>query len=181
VHADRRATRSQNFPFNGDVEGSSEGCFPRAVLAAFTIRSFGYRIRETDADVQAACTGSGRGGYRRDSACATLPPIYSNHITIFLSPETYAAVLQSAFLRDELSAFQERTVQRDGGTWSYTEIFISGQHTYLELFKAGQFPNLGTTIPGQIVFNMWIDNRRRVTNSWERRQVGVHFPEPIAH
>ena len=89
----------------------------------------------------------------------TLPPVYFNHITIFLSPETYAAVLQSPFLRDEFSSFQERTVQRDGGAWSYTGIFVSGQHTYLELFKAGQFPHLGTTIPGQIVFNMWIDDR----------------------
>jgi hypothetical protein len=89
----------------------------------------------------------------------TLPPVYFNHVTIFLSPETYDAVLQSAFLRDDFSAFQERTVQRDGGAWSYTGIFISGQHTYLELFKAGQFPHLGATVPGQIVFNMWIDNR----------------------
>jgi Family of unknown function (DUF5829) len=89
----------------------------------------------------------------------TLPPVYFNHITIFLSPETYAAVLQCPFLRDGFSAFREHTVQRDGGAWSYTGIFISGQHTYLELFKAGQFPNLGTTIRGQIVFNMWIDDR----------------------
>lgn len=89
----------------------------------------------------------------------TLPPVYFNHITIFLSPETYAAILQSPFLRDEFSAFQEHTVQRDGGAWSYTGIFISGQHTYLELFKAGQFPHVGTTIPGQVVFNMWIDDR----------------------
>jgi len=89
----------------------------------------------------------------------TPPPVYFNHITIFLSPETYAAILQSPFLRDEFSAFQEHTVQRDGGAWSYTGIFVSGQHTYLELFKAGQFPHLGTAIPGQIVFNMWIDDR----------------------
>jgi len=87
------------------------------------------------------------------------PPVYFNHITIFLSPETYAAILQSPFLRDEFSAFQEKTVQRDGGAWSYTGIFLSGQHTYLELFKAGPFPHLGTTIPGQVVFNMWIDDR----------------------
>ena len=89
----------------------------------------------------------------------TPPPVYFNHITIFLSPETYAAILQSPFLRDEFSAFHEHTVQRDGGAWSYTGIFISGQHTYLELFKAGQFPHVGTTIPGQVVFNMWIDDR----------------------
>ena len=92
-----------------------------------------------------------------------LPPVYFNHITIFLSPETYAALLQSPFLRDEFSAFSEHTVHRDGGAWSYTGIFISGQHTYLELFKAGPGMHFGsatiTTTPGQIVFNMWIDNR----------------------
>jgi hypothetical protein len=88
-----------------------------------------------------------------------LPPVYFNHITLFLSSESYTSILQSKFLQDEFSAFHEKTVQRDGGAWSYTGIYINGQHTYLELFKAGPFPHVGTTVPGEIVFNMWIDDR----------------------
>ena len=92
----------------------------------------------------------------------TLPPVYFNHATIFIPPAAYDALRQSAFLRDQFSAFQERTVQRDGGTWSYTGIFISGQHTYLEFFKAGQNSHFGDTIAGQIVFNMWVDDRKQL-------------------
>jgi Family of unknown function (DUF5829) len=97
-----------------------------------------------------------------------LQPVYFNHITIFVSTETYDALLQSPFLRDEFSAFQEHTVHRDGGAWSYTGIFLSGQHTYLELFKAGQDPHFGTTIPGQVVFNMWIDDRSQLSRFKDR-------------
>jgi hypothetical protein len=103
--------------------------------------------------------GLGLGAVSVSLLAAALPPVYFNHITNFLSPEAYAAILQSSFLQDEFSAFQEKTVQRNGGAWSYTGTYISGQHTYLELFKAGPFPHLGTTVPGQVVFNMWIDDR----------------------
>ena len=92
----------------------------------------------------------------------SLPPVYFNHATIFIPPAAYDALRESAFLRDQFSAFQERTVQRDGGAWSYTGIFISGQHTYLEFFKAGQNSHFGDTIAGQIVFNMWVDDRNQL-------------------
>ncbi len=55
-----------------------------------------------------------------------LPPVYFNHVTIFIPPAAYAALRQSAFLRNELSSFEETTVKRDGGSWSYTGIFILG-------------------------------------------------------
>ena len=98
-----------------------------------------------------------------------LPPVYFNHVTIFIPPAAYAALLQSAFLRNEFSGFQEHTVQRDGGKWSYTGIYIFGQHTYLEFFKAGEDqPRFGTTIAGQVVFNMWIDDRSQLPRFKER-------------
>ena len=108
------------------------------------------------------------------AVCATLlaqeplPPVYFNHITIFLSPAAYAAIRESPFLQNEFSAFHERTVQRDGGKWSYTGIFITGQHTYLEFFQAGQGAPFGTTIAGQIVFNMWIDDRTQLPRFRDR-------------
>ena len=92
----------------------------------------------------------------------TLPPVYFSHATIFLSKGAYAALLHSSFLENEFSSFEERTVQRDGGTWSYTGIYLVGQHTYLEFFQAGADPHFGPTVPGQIAFNMWIDDRGRL-------------------
>lgn len=97
-----------------------------------------------------------------------LPPVYFNHITIFLSPAAYEALHHSPFLQNEFSAFHERTVQRDGGKWSYTGIFITGQHTYLEFFQAGEGAPFGTTIAGQIVFNMWIDDRTQLPRFRDR-------------
>jgi hypothetical protein len=98
-----------------------------------------------------------------------LPPVYFNHVTIFIPAATYAELGQSAFLRNEFSGFQEHTVERDGGKWSYTGIYIYGQHTYLEFFKAGQDqPRFGTTVPGQVVFNMWIDDRAQLPRYKDR-------------
>jgi hypothetical protein len=97
-----------------------------------------------------------------------LPPVYFNHVTIFLSPSAYAVLAQSAFLRGEFSGFEEQTVQRDAGKWSYTGIYIFGQHTYFEFLKAGQDQHFGSTVPGQIVFNMWIDDRSQMDHFKDR-------------
>jgi hypothetical protein len=40
-----------------------------------------------------------------------LPPVYFNHVTVFIPPAAYAALRQSAFLRNELGSFQETTVK----------------------------------------------------------------------
>jgi hypothetical protein len=98
-----------------------------------------------------------------------LPPVYFNHVTIFIPPAAYDALRQSSFLRNEFSEFQEQTVQRDGGKWSYTGILIFGQHTFFEFFKAGSDqPRYGTTIAGQVVFNMWIDDRAQLPRFKDR-------------
>jgi hypothetical protein len=92
----------------------------------------------------------------------TLPPVYFNHVTIFLPPVDYAALLQSTFLRNEFSAFEEQTVRADGGARSYTGIYLRGKHTYIELFKAGPRPADSGALAapvGQVAFNMWIDDR----------------------
>lgn len=102
-------------------------------------------------------------------AAEALPPVYFNHATIFVSPSAYAVLQQAGFLRNEFSGFKEQTIQRDGGKWSYTGIYIFGEHTYLEFFKAGKDqPRFGTTIAGQLVFNMWIDDRNRLPHFKDR-------------
>jgi hypothetical protein len=97
------------------------------------------------------------------------PPVYFNHTTIYLSPETYEAIRQSAFLRDELSYFPERTVQRDGGEWSYTGLYANAFHTYLEFFKSGPGGRRGLVTPaGKVSLGMWIDNRLNLPTMRER-------------
>jgi hypothetical protein len=113
--------------------------------------------------------GLALGALPATSFAEALPPVYFNHVTIFIPAAAYDALRQSSFLRNEFSGFQEHTVQRDGGKWSYTGIFIFGQHTYLEFFKAGaDQPRYGTTIAGQVVFNMWIDDRAQLPRFKER-------------
>jgi hypothetical protein len=88
-----------------------------------------------------------------------VPPVYFNHVTIFLPADAYAALLESQFLRNGFSAFTEQTVTTE--TRSYTGIYLRGKHTYLELFKASaDLRPCGTVMRpvGQIVFNMWIDH-----------------------
>ncbi len=104
-----------------------------------------------------------------------LPPVYFNHVTIFIPAAAYDALRQSSFLQNEFSEFKEQTVQRDGGKWSYTGIYIFGQHTYLEFFKAGpDLPRFGTTIAGEVVFNMWIDDRAQLPRFKERLAAEQH-------
>lgn len=105
----------------------------------------------------------------QSTTISTLPPVYFNHATVFISSAAYDVLRHSAFLRDEFSGMQEQTVQRDGGQWSYTGVYIYGQHTYLEFFKAGlDQPRYGTTIAGQMVLNMWIDDRRQLPRFKDR-------------
>jgi hypothetical protein len=115
------------------------------------------------------------GAFSAASFAQALPPIYFNHVTIFVPPAAYDALRQSSFLRDQFSAFQEQTVQRDGGKWSYTGIYLFGQHTFFEFFKAGnEQPRFGTSIPGQLVFNMWIDDRTQLQLFQERLAAEQH-------
>jgi hypothetical protein len=95
----------------------------------------------------------------------TIPPVYFNHVTVYLPSAAYRAIEQSSFLRNVFSKFEEQTVQRDGGTWSYTGVYLFGQHTYFEFFEAGQQVLPGGTIPtpaGLIGFNMWLDDRKNL-------------------
>ena len=110
------------------------------------------------------------------------PPVYFNHTTIYVSPEIYAALAQSPFLQNEFSRFNEQTIQRDGGTWSYTGIYLSGQHTYLEFMKAGpQVRPSGTTTvtPGSLEFGMWIDDRNQLPIIRDSLAAEAHKPLSI--
>ena len=69
-------------------------------------------------------------------SAAAQPPVTLNHVVVVVDSETYRAIGQSAFLRDQFAGFQERTTKADGGTtWSGTYLF--GQNTYIEMFAPG--------------------------------------------
>src|ERR1700722_9531059 len=98
----------------------------------------------------------------------SLPPVFLNHVTIFIPPATYSSLLESPFLRNEFSGFDEKpnTAQSDAlGTWTYTGIFVRGQHAYIELFQGGKVQFPGESVPrptGQLGFHMSIDNRNQL-------------------
>ncbi len=97
-------------------------------------------------------------------ACAQeLPPVYFNHTTIYVTPETYDALKASALMQGEFSGSAETTTHDNGGARVYTGFYIFGIHTYLEIFKAG--PNSiaeGIVPAGRISLGMWIDRRSQL-------------------
>ena len=55
-----------------------------------------------------------------------------NHAMVAVDSPTYAAILASRFLREELGALEVRTTTREGGR-SYSGAYLYGRETYLEL------------------------------------------------
>jgi Family of unknown function (DUF5829) len=88
-----------------------------------------------------------------------LPPVYFNHVTIFLDPAAYKAIATAPILT-ELAGFSESTAQRDGGTWGYTGLYVRGQRTYLEFMQAGEGRGAGPA--GSLSFGMWVDDRSKL-------------------
>jgi hypothetical protein len=112
-------------------------------------------------------------------AAEPLPPVYFNHITIYLSPAAYDALRQSEFLRNEFAGFEEETLQRDNPKLTKTGIFLFGQHTYFEFFEAGEDQRFGPTVPGELVFNMWIDDRNQLPRFQQRLAASAGAPKLI--
>lgn len=63
------------------------------------------------------------------------PAIGLNHFYLAVSPDTYAAIAASEFLRTKFAAFEKRTTVRSDST--YTGAYFYGRHTYFEFFEAG--------------------------------------------
>jgi Family of unknown function (DUF5829) len=64
---------------------------------------------------------------------APSPPVYLNHFFVVVDAESYRALQESAFVRDEWAPFEKRTTVRNDET--YTGIYWYGHHTYYELFE----------------------------------------------
>src|ERR1700685_3754531 len=93
-----------------------------------------------------------------------IPPVYFNHTTIWVTPETYDALKASPLINNEFAASTERTVQAEGGKVSYTGIYVEGSHTYIELFKSGPSfrPPPVIVPPGRVNIGMSIDHRTQL-------------------
>jgi len=63
-----------------------------------------------------------------------LPSVYLNHFFLVLDTETFQAIEQSPFLRNEFAVFEKRTTTRSDS--SYTGIYFYGRNTYFEFFDA---------------------------------------------
>jgi hypothetical protein len=90
-----------------------------------------------------------------------LPPIYFNHVYLYMDKPTLDDLIASSFLEKEFSAFQKQTTQRDGGAWSYTGVYCLGQGTYLEFMPGAskdEPPKKGVETLGSVGIGMWIDH-----------------------
>lgn len=62
----------------------------------------------------------------------TLPPVYLNHLLVFVDRTTYREIAQSAFLRDELAWAEERTTVDQENNAAWTGCYFYGMDTYFE-------------------------------------------------
>src|SRR5208282_1581920 len=115
----------------------------------------------------------------------SVPPVFLNHVSIVVPSPVYAQLLHASFLRNEFSHFQEQTVtarSEEKGEYSYTGIYLRGQHTYIELFEGGKVQRPGELGPrraGNIVLNMSIDNRAQLPVIRDRAATEMGMPLQI--
>jgi hypothetical protein len=89
---------------------------------------------------------------------AALPPIYFSHVTLWVDPETYQAVRESDFLRNQFSAFETRTTETEHSIVpAYTGTYLYGKHTYIEFIVSGSVPSQPTRV-GELSLGMWVDD-----------------------
>lgn len=91
------------------------------------------------------------------------PPVYLSLVTMYVDPAVYTAIASTPSLK-ELAGVSETTTQRDGGTWSYTALFIRGQYTSLEFMKASNSPtrSIGRAPAGDLSLAMSVDDRLKL-------------------
>jgi hypothetical protein len=103
------------------------------------------------------------------AAPGPVPPVYLNHVTIYVSTKTYDALKTSSLIRDQLSESVEATIHSKGGSINYTGLYLGGMHTYVEIFATG-LSEISHKVepPGRVFFAMWIDHRTQLPAIHER-------------
>jgi hypothetical protein len=64
-----------------------------------------------------------------------MPPIYLNHLLIFVDMDTYRAIANSDFLEHQFAWFEERTTHDEATSMSWTGCYYYGRHTYFEFMN----------------------------------------------
>jgi hypothetical protein len=67
------------------------------------------------------------------AARGSVPPVYLNHVVIYVSAETYDALKASPLIRNQFSDSREVTIHTEGGSINYTGLYLGGMNTYLEM------------------------------------------------
>jgi hypothetical protein len=103
------------------------------------------------------------------AAQGSVPPVYLNHVVIYVSAETYDALKASPLIRNQFSDSSEATIHAEGGSINYTGLYLVGMNTYLEIFATG-LSELSHKVepPGRVFFGMWIDHRTQLPAIHER-------------
>lgn len=64
-----------------------------------------------------------------------MPPIYLNHLLIFVDIETYRAIVHSDILKQQFAWSEDRTTHDEATGMSWTGCYFYGQHTYFEFMN----------------------------------------------
>jgi len=76
-------------------------------------------------------------------ALAFAPASGLNHFYVVLDRDTYAAIEQSAFMKEQFATFEKRTTVREDKT--YSGIYFYGRQTYLEFLEPSPERPLGSS------------------------------------
>lgn len=67
-----------------------------------------------------------------------MPPVYLNHLLIFLDAETYRSIGASGFLNEHFACSEERTTHDQATGMSWTGRYYYGRETYFEFMDPGR-------------------------------------------
>lgn len=67
-----------------------------------------------------------------------MPPVYLNHLLIFLDAETYRSIGASGFLNGHFACSEERTTHDQATDMSWTGRYYYGRETYFEFMDPGR-------------------------------------------
>ena len=71
------------------------------------------------------------------------PPVFLNHVIVYIDSIAYAAVGSSDFMTSTFSYCKEKGVAADGGKSSWTGTYVVGENTAVEFFKIVKPRNVG--------------------------------------
>ena len=75
-----------------------------------------------------------------DKSKSSRPLVYLNHVFITVDRSTYSDICNSDFIKNTFASIETETIKPDSNA-SWTGTYITGQNTYIEIFKSGDEVN----------------------------------------